>query len=73
MTLLVLFAAVAMMAHGPKSTGDTAADVRRVLEQNAKGFETGHMHALDSIWAHDESVTVFESGHVETTGRRSEV
>lgn len=62
LTALLLISATAS-AHGPKTTGDAAADVRKVLEQNAKGFEKGDMHALDSIWAHDESVTVFENGH----------
>ena len=61
-TALLLFAITAS-AHGPIVTGDAVADVRNVLEQNAKGFEKGDMHALDSIWAHDENVTVFENGY----------
>ncbi|MCM2315618.1 MAG: nuclear transport factor 2 family protein [Thermoanaerobaculia bacterium] len=59
--LSLVFAASAAGANG--EGGDALGDVRRVLLQNAKGFETGDFPLLDSIWAHDEGVTVFESGY----------
>jgi ketosteroid isomerase-like protein len=38
-------------------------DVRQTLMQSAAGFEKGDMAVLNRVWANDESVTVFESGH----------
>lgn len=43
-------------------TGDESA-VREALTQNAAAFERGDMAALNRLWANDEAVTVFESGH----------
>ena len=43
-------------------SGDESA-VREALTQNAAAFERGDMAALNRLWANDESVTVFESGH----------
>lgn len=60
---LTLVTAGISFAHGPAKSGDAITDVRNVLMANARGFETGDFHALDSIWAHDADVTVFESGH----------
>ena len=37
--------------------------VRSALLQNATGFERNDLAALNKVWANDESVTVFESGH----------
>lgn len=37
--------------------------VREALMQSAAGFEKGDMAVLNKVWANDESVTVFESGH----------
>ena len=42
---------------------DDEAAVRDVLMQNAAAFERGDMATLNKLWANDESVTVFESGH----------
>ena len=42
---------------------DPAEHVREVLTKNAAGFERGDLAALDKLWANDETVTVFESGH----------
>ncbi|HJZ12071.1 MAG TPA: hypothetical protein VJ521_07970, partial [Acidobacteriota bacterium] len=47
----------------PVSEQDDEKSVRDVLIQSASGFEKGDMAALEKIWANDESVTVFESGH----------
>lgn len=43
-------------------SGEEAA-VREVLTQNAAAFERGDMNTLNKLWANDEAVTVFESGH----------
>jgi len=43
-------------------SGDKKA-VIDVLTREAAAVEKGDMAALDKIWANDESVTVFESGH----------
>ena len=37
--------------------------VTEVLTQEAQAVEKGDLAALDKLWANDESVTVFESGH----------
>ena len=37
--------------------------VTDVLTREAQAVEKGDLAALDKIWANDESVTVFESGH----------
>ena len=51
-------------AHGPtKPNTDPYLVVRDVLMANATAFETGDLHALEEIWANDQDVTVFESGH----------
>jgi len=59
--LALIFVASAAGTSG--EGGDALGEVRRVLLQNAQGFEAGDFPLLDSIWAHDESVTVFESGY----------
>jgi len=37
--------------------------VTDVLTEEAKAVERGDLAALDKLWANDETVTVFESGH----------
>ena len=68
--IAVLLAAVSAAAHEPqkKSTAVTTPanpndPVAAVLLRNAQGFETGDLAILDTIWANDEGVTVFESGY----------
>jgi ketosteroid isomerase-like protein len=69
-TLLLLLAGVAVTAHEPPKKTSTAATsaaagdpVAAVLIRNAQGFEKGDLAMLDTLWAHDEGVTVFESGY----------
>lgn len=59
LVLLVLTSAVTF-AHDPSKHEDPVA---AVLNNNARGFETGDLKLLDTLWAHDDRVTVFESGH----------
>lgn len=62
--LTLALAAGAAFALRPVSAAhDPAEHIKEVLTKNAAGFERGDMAALNAIWANDESVTVFESGH----------
>jgi ketosteroid isomerase-like protein len=58
---LVAFAA----SHESTATaqGNDEAAVRETLLQNASSFEKNDMATATKVWANDESVTVFESGH----------
>lgn len=64
---LLLLAALCVTAATRSSAvaqeGDAERAVRDVLLQNAAGFEKGDLATLNKVWASDESVTVFESGH----------
>ena len=69
--LTMLFVAVTASAHEPigKAAAATAKNanandpVAAVLVRNAQGFENGDLAMLNTIWASDEGVTVFESGY----------
>jgi len=67
--IVIVMLALAAAAHEPSkknvaAPGASANDpVAAVLMQNAKGFATGDLALLDSLWANDEGVTVFESGY----------
>ena len=67
--ITILLVAVTAAAHEPpkKAAATTAANpndpVAAVLVRNAQGFETGDLKMLDTLWAHDDGVTVFESGY----------
>lgn len=66
---LTIFAAVGAIALGLNFFAPASAQtseekaVRDVLTKEAMAVEKGDLAALDKIWANDESVTVFESGH----------
>ena len=62
--ILGLFALVSVWFSTASSaqTSDERA-VRDVLTREAAAIEKGDLAALDKLWANDESVTVFESGH----------
>ena len=66
MLLLALSASAHEPAKKPAATEATPASsdpVEAVLLRNAQGFETGDLAMLNTIWANDEGVTVFESGY----------
>lgn len=42
---------------------DATEAVRAVLTKSASAFERGDMATMEKLWANDETVTVFESGH----------
>lgn len=63
----IVFAVAALVTSGflaavSAQTNEIKA-VTDVLTQEAAAVEKGDLVALDKIWANDESVTVFESGH----------
>jgi ketosteroid isomerase-like protein len=60
---LALAAAAAGLAFKSAAAHDPAEHIREVLTKTAAAFERGDLAALDKLWANDESVTVFESGH----------
>lgn len=59
-TLFLLVAAIVVPARA--ATKDDEA-VRAVLQLNVRAFEEKDMKSLDSIWAHDADVSVFENGY----------
>ena len=70
--LFVLFGCAAFGAiafslnlFAPASSAQTAEEkvVAEVLMREAAAVEKGDLNSLDKIWANDNSVTVFESGH----------
>lgn len=68
--LIAVLLAVTVSAHEPKKNAaatpvaaSPSDPVAAVLMRNAQGFETGDMAMLDTLWAHDDGVTVFESGY----------
>ena len=65
MTKKIILALTIFAAVGAIASAQTAEEkaVRDVLTKEAAAVEKGDLAALDKIWANDESVTVFESGH----------
>ena len=68
--IALLLIAVTVAAHEPQKKAPattTAANpndpVAAVLVRNAQGFETGDLATLDTLWANDNDVTVFENGY----------
>lgn len=64
--LFALVAAISLgsvAGRGTDAAGSDEAAVRAALLQNAAGFEKNDLPMVEAVWAHDESVTVFESGH----------
>ena len=66
----MLLVALSAVAHEPQKKAPAATSavsandpVAAVLLRNAQGFETGDLAMLNTIWANDEGVTVFESGY----------
>jgi ketosteroid isomerase-like protein len=61
--MLALAATTMLLVWSAANAQDDVKSVSDVLTQSAVGFEKGDMAALEKLWANDESVTVFESGH----------
>jgi ketosteroid isomerase-like protein len=61
---ILAIAAITMFVTAlPANAQDDVKSVSDVLTKSAAGFEKGDMAVLEKLWANDESVTVFESGH----------
>ena len=63
---VVLMGGVVIIVGSFVTTRAGASDedsVREALLQSATGFERGDLSTLNRVWANDESLTVFESGH----------
>lgn len=67
---MLLSVAMTVAAHEPQKKAPATPNVANpddpvaaVLMRNAQGFETGDLSTLDTLWAHDDGVTVFESGY----------
>ncbi len=61
---LAVLAAIRLGCVGTASAqSNEEAAVRDVLMKSAASFEKNDMAAATQVWANDESVTVFESGH----------
>jgi ketosteroid isomerase-like protein len=59
-----LFIALAVLAaHSSLGQSNDETSVREALMQSASSFEKNDMAAATQVWANDESLTVFESGH----------
>ena len=60
---LVLIIGLGVFVRSTSAAQGEEANVREALMLSAAGFEKGDMTLLNKVWANDESVTVFESGH----------
>ena len=65
LVLLVTLATalVAALRTTASAHTDDEAAVRAVLNESAAGFERGDLALLNKVYADDERVTIFESGH----------
>ncbi len=61
--MLALIAGFVVLVRSASAAQAEEERVRAALMQSAAGFEKGDMAVLNKVWANDESVTVFESGH----------
>lgn len=65
MGLVAVVLALASVGPALAAPPDADADaVRKALAAMAEAVERNDRAALDGLWAHDESVLVFENGHV---------
>jgi ketosteroid isomerase-like protein len=64
--MLALMVGLALRPGVTTAQSSHEAAVRDVLMQNAAAFELGDLATLNRLWANDESVLVFESGHANT-------
>ena len=60
---ILIFAASAIAAAYAVTRVDDEAAVRDVLLKSASSFEKNDLVTATQVWANDESLTVFESGH----------
>lgn len=61
--LLVVIALVVTIAYQATAHADEEASVRDALMKSAVSFEKNDLTMASQVWANDESLTIFESGH----------
>src|SRR5206468_952815 len=59
---LIFAAAMSVAVYALAQSNDESA-VREALLQSASSFEKNDVAAATKVWANDESLTIFESGH----------
>lgn len=59
---LILVLLFPLTAPAPAARDDRAA-VEQVVRNNLRAFAAGDFAALEKLWAHEEDLQVFESGH----------
>ncbi|HXM35517.1 MAG TPA: nuclear transport factor 2 family protein [Pyrinomonadaceae bacterium] len=60
---LTVFGLIAAVAYEAAAHTDDEAAVREALVKSAASFEKNDIAMASQVWANDESLTVFESGH----------
>ena len=64
MRFLSLFALTLLTLAAPVwAAVDDRSEVEQVVRSNMTAFAAGDFATLDKLWAHDEDLQVFESGH----------
>jgi ketosteroid isomerase-like protein len=63
LVVLTVFSLIAGVAYEATAHKDDEAAVRNALVKSAASFEKNDLAMASQVWANDESLTVFESGH----------
>src|SRR5205809_5869421 len=61
--MLTVFALIAVVAYQTAAQANDESAVRDALVKSALSFEKNDIAMATQVWANDESLTVFESGH----------
>src|SRR2546430_8710233 len=61
--MLTIFASIAVISYQAAAQANDESAVRDALMKSALSFEKNDVAAATQVWANDESLTVFESGH----------
>jgi ketosteroid isomerase-like protein len=63
LALLTVFCLVAVVSHQVAAHADDESAVRNALVKSATSFEKNDLAMATQVWANDESLIIFESGH----------
>lgn len=63
LVMLAIFGLISAVAYEATAHADDEAAVREALVKSAASFEKNDLTMASQVWANDESLTVFESGH----------
>src|SRR5712691_589697 len=61
--MLTIFASIAVIAYQAAAQANDESAVRDTLMKSAISFEKNDLAMATQVWANDESLTIFESGH----------